>query len=261
MNTLGLTGTAESPKAGFWRRTFNRKAPVFDLVFGVVGPILCFFFDPKIFRGGEFLGPPLLPDFQVWVYLISGVEILTLLLWLALRDSLPAKRVLGGALCGGGILCLVIGIGLFPLSVFGIFLGIGIFGFTPFFTALVYLRNGYQAIRSEQYEFVGLGRRLPILIGCLLAIAAPTVVNVAVNQVVTVSVNAVIRGNAEGAAFATDALSWLEPLSGNKLMQIVDAYAAESDVTRKEQLQKAYSAITGQDIKRVVADREHRIVD
>jgi hypothetical protein len=44
-------------------------------------------------------------------------------------------------------------------------------------------------------------------------------------------------------------------------MQIVDAYVAESDVTRKEQLQKAYSAITGQDIKRVVADREHRIVD
>jgi hypothetical protein len=261
MNTLGLTSTIEPPKTGFWRRAFTSKARVFDLVFGVVGPILCFIFDPIVFRAGEFAGPPLLQDLQVWVYLISGLEIVTLLLWLVLRDSLPAKRFLGGALCAGGILCLLIGIGLFPFSVIGLAFGIGIFGFTPFFTALVYLRNGYQAIRSEQSEFVGLGRRLPILLGCLLAIAAPTVVNLAVNQAVTVSVDAVIRGNAEGAAYATEALYLLEPLSGTKLMQIVDAYVAERDVARKEQLQKAYSAITGQDIKTVAASRERRFAD
>jgi hypothetical protein len=261
MNTLGLTGTTEPTKAGFWLRMLTGKKPVFDLIFGVVGPILCFVFDPIIFRAGAFPGPPLIPELQVWVYLISGAEILTLLLWLGLRDSLPAKRFLGGALCAGGILCLLIGIGLLPFSVMGLVFGIGIFGFTPFFTALVYLRNGYQAIRSEQSEFVELGRTLPILLGCLLAFAVPTVVNVAVDQVVTISVNAIIRGNAEGAAYAAEALYLLEPLSGTKLMQIVDAYVAERDVARKEQLQKAYSEITGQDIKRVAASRERRFAD
>ena len=191
-----------------------------------------FHLDPFVFRGGWLFAPPLLPDLQVLVYLLSGL-ILILLLWLVLRDSLPAKRFIGGALCGGGTLCLIIGIGLLPFSVAGLALVIGIFGFTPFFTALVYLRNGFQAIRSEQYEFVGLGRRLPIFLGCLLAIAVSIVLTVAIDQVVKVSVNGVIQGNGDGAAFARDTLTWLEPLSGTRLRQIVDAYTAESDAAAK----------------------------
>lgn len=260
MSTLGLAGT-DPPKPGFWRRWFTKKATVFDIVFGVVGPILCFTFDPFVFRGGWLFTPPLLPDLQVLVYLLSGLEILILLLWLVLRDSLPAKRFIGGALCGGGILCLIIGIGLLPFSVAGLALVIGIFGFTPFFTALVYLRNGFQAIRSEQYEFVGLGRRLPIFLGCLLAIAVSIVLTVAIDQVVKVSVNGVIQGNGDGAAFARDTLTWLEPLSGTRLRQIVDAYTAESDAARKERLRRSYFEITGTDINTLVADRKRQLVD
>ena len=50
-------------RPGFWRRQFapslTRPQVVFDITFGVIGPILCFGFDPLVFRGG-LGGAPLL---------------------------------------------------------------------------------------------------------------------------------------------------------------------------------------------------------
>src|SRR6059036_1217018 len=45
----------------FWKRQFLGPATtpqiIFDVVFGIVGPVLCFVFDPVVFRG-DFLGEP-----------------------------------------------------------------------------------------------------------------------------------------------------------------------------------------------------------
>jgi hypothetical protein len=124
-------------KNGFWKRQFHpettRPQLVFDLTFGVVGPILCFVFDPIVFQGG-FAGPPFLPDYQGVVYLFSGVEIILLCHWLASGQGHEVSNALiGGALLNGGLFCLTIAILLFPLSLIGLAVGIGLFGFTPFF--------------------------------------------------------------------------------------------------------------------------------
>lgn len=52
----------------FWRKQFapqvTRPQINFDIVFGIAGPILCFAFDPVVFRGG-IGGGPLLADYKI----------------------------------------------------------------------------------------------------------------------------------------------------------------------------------------------------
>jgi hypothetical protein len=72
-------------RTGFWRRQFapsvTRPQIIFDVVFGAIGPILCFVFDPIVFRSG-IGGPPLLVDYRNFVYLFSGLQITLLCFWL-----------------------------------------------------------------------------------------------------------------------------------------------------------------------------------
>ena len=62
----------------FWKRQFLGPATtpqiIFDVVFGIVGPVLCFVFDPVVFRG-DFLSEPLYADYQLFAYLVSSIEI------------------------------------------------------------------------------------------------------------------------------------------------------------------------------------------
>ena len=95
-------GMVESPgeKVGFWRRQFEatvtRPQIIFDIVFGVIAPILCFVFDPLVFRNG-FGGPALLSDYRNFVYLFSGLQIDLLCFWL-LTGSGPQvwNKLIGG---------------------------------------------------------------------------------------------------------------------------------------------------------------------
>src|SRR5262245_37003189 len=121
---------AEPPvdkKPGFWKRQFAAEATrsqiFFDVLYGVAGPVLCFVFDPMIFRSG-FAGPPLLADYQTFAYLFSGVQIVLLCFWLL---SGPGSRwrnqLMGGMLLAGGLFCMIIGFVLLPLSVIGLMFG------------------------------------------------------------------------------------------------------------------------------------------
>src|SRR5882762_1519627 len=162
MSTLGITsdGVGQPTRMGFWRRQFAAEATtsqlVFDVLFGIIAPILCFAFDPIAFRNG-FGGGPLFAQYQVLVYLFSGLEIVTLVPWLFLREQLPGKRLIGGILLAGGIFCAAIGCILLPFSLFGLlFYFIGAFGFIPFLTAIVYFRNGCRAYRAELPKAIGM---------------------------------------------------------------------------------------------------------
>src|SRR5947209_19244116 len=70
----------------FWRRqfsdSFTRGQVIFDVMFGVVLPILCFLLDPIVFKGG-LIGEPDLVQFRALAYLMSGLAIVALALWLA----------------------------------------------------------------------------------------------------------------------------------------------------------------------------------
>jgi hypothetical protein len=196
---------------GFWLRQFAAEATtaqlVFDVAFGIIAPILCFAFDPIAFRNG-FGGGPLFAQYQVLVYLFSGLEIVTLVPWLLLREQLPGKRLIGGILLAGGIFCAVIGCILLPFSFLGLFVYfVGAFGFIPFFTAIVYLRNGCRAHRAERPKANGMAQAAPILLGCLLAIGIPVLLSGSINEVVRQSVDEVIQGDTQRAAEALNSIA------------------------------------------------------
>ncbi|MCU1264242.1 MAG: hypothetical protein JWM21_560 [Acidobacteria bacterium] len=249
---------AQPAKLGFWARQFQPRGGknqiLFDVLFGAVGPILCFAFDPVAFRGG-ILGKPLLGDYQTFAYLFSGFEILVLILWLSWGARLDfLNNFVGGILVGGAIFCAVLGCLLVPYSLMGLVLVIGVLGFTPFITAFVYFRNGYRAFQSQGGLAADPLQGGSLLLGCLLAFAMPVLLSIGINQFVSNSVEEIIHGDAQQASIAARRVRPLSLLSGAKFDRIVDEYMKDSsDLPRKERLKISYKEATGEDIDPKVA--------
>ena len=147
---------AHGGKSYFWRRQFAEQETlaqfIFDGTFGIIAPLLCVIFDPIVFRGGLY-DAPLLDDYRIFAYTIIFIEITVLLMWLVGRQPRMRARVLGHVMYGGALFSLVIGLVLLPFSLIGIaFYGIGLCGFAPFLTFIIYLRNGRRALRHAQTQ-------------------------------------------------------------------------------------------------------------
>ena len=109
-------------------------------------PVLCFVFDPVVFHGWLSGEPGLLGPWQSYAYTISALEMVALAAWLSgAGGGGRPPAALGGMMLAGGLFSLTVGLLILPLSLFGLLLIVGVFGFTPFCTAVVYLRNGWRA--------------------------------------------------------------------------------------------------------------------
>src|SRR5215467_6247576 len=94
----------------FWARQFGAQITTpqicFDVALGIVGPVLCFIFDPIVFRRG-FEGPPLFPEYQTFTYLFSAIKVAALSIWLIFRPRNEfSSSTIGGVLFGGAFFCL-----------------------------------------------------------------------------------------------------------------------------------------------------------
>jgi len=250
---LAATSDVRPVNNGFWKRQFLQRSTrpqlVFDLIFGVVGPVLCFVFDPVVFQGG-LLGRPFFPEYQTFVYLFSGIEMVLLCLWLVMGvGSELSNAMLGGALMVGGVFCSAIGILLFPFSVMGLMLGIGLLGFTPFMTALVYLRNGWRALRTHASQPSTFTRATGSACGLLLVAGIPIALSMQIRSAVVKSVDYIIRADPVQAPYAAQQLAVPRYFANGDLERIVQAYASETDAKRKELLGSYYREITGEDIE------------
>ena len=247
---------AHGGKSYFWRRQFAEQETlaqfIFDGTFGVIAPLLCVIFDPIVFRGGLLGGGPLFAGYRVFAYTIIFVEITALLMWLVGRRGPVGSRVLGGVLCAGALFSLVIGLALLPFSLFGImFYGIGLCGFAPFLTLIIYLRNGRRALRHAQAHALAPGRRPPpALLSAVLVLALPAAAQWQVTQVVSRDVRALTEGDAAYASAATRRLKYVRWLTlGEDYDQLVLAYRLERDPARRTRIAAAYKEITGADIE------------
>lgn len=243
----------EGTRRRFWKRQFAPPATtpqiIFDFVFGIIGPILCFVFDPVVFRG-NFLGKPMFADYQVFVYLVSGIEIVVLIIWLLFGTRLPfGKGLISGFLINGAILCAAIGCILLPYSLMGLVFVIGILGLTPFASAIVYLRNGYRAAQSRREAIAGGAQLTALLLGSVLALGVPALLSVTLHKVVWLAVEDIIHGDPQQASAATHRLRMLKYFSGAELDKMPDAYASEADPARKQRLKDSYREITGEEIE------------
>ncbi len=140
-----------TPKSGFWRRQFGSsvtaKQKGFDWTFGVVMPLICFLFDPIVFRGGG--GGGIMGRYQLPAYLLAFVSIIGMNAWLLWGERLQwLNGWLAGLFFVGSGISLIVGAILFPFSILGILMLMGFLGFTPLFSSIVYLRNGVRAMRT-----------------------------------------------------------------------------------------------------------------
>jgi hypothetical protein len=233
----------------FWSRQLKgkptQKQLVFDVVFGIVGPVFCFMMDPIAFQG-DTLGPPFLGDYQVFAYLFSGFEMVALALWLVLRLRPGSLNgFLGGVLIAGGIFSSVLGVVLIPYSVLGLLVVIGIFGFTPFVTAFVYFRNGYRAWLKADTLVRQAYPLNALLLGSVLALVGTFTLTRGIDRYLTRSVDEVLYGSEQQALQAARRLKPFSLINGSNCRRIADAYRFETNEGRKQQLGVLYREATG----------------
>ena len=145
--------TDDPEKVGFWRRQFGEtvsgRQKFWDWTLGVGMPLVCFYFDPIVFRewsGGQGM---LLARFQMPVYVLAYGSIMALAAWLLWGHRLgPFKLTAGLVMAGGAVMASILAVILFPFALVGSLFIIGLLGFTPIFTAIIYWRNAARALRA-----------------------------------------------------------------------------------------------------------------
>jgi hypothetical protein len=243
-------------KEKFWRRQFSitatRPQVTFDVIVGIILPLVCLIFDPIVFRDGFRGGGGFLRNFQLFAYIVIGLEVLTLAVWLVWGARAGAwSSAIGGILLAGALFSLVIGIILLPLSLMGLlFAFIGALGFTPFVTAIIYLRNGRRALRvanpsARGYQFIG-----ALLLGTVFVLGGPALAQWKVSQLVAESVQELMRGDHQRMEQAGQRLKYLNRIINVDLDELVLAYGRSDDPAYKERLARAYEGITGESIEK-----------
>ena len=253
MTKLGLGEESRlTERIGFWRRQLMAQKThaqrIFDLLFGVVAPVLCFVFDPIVFRSN--FDDALFSDYQAYAYMVSGIEIFLLLIWLIWGPQLQLyTRLIGGMLMAGALFSLIIGVVILPFTLLGLFLGIGIFGFIPFLTGLVYLRNGKTAFQFAGNQLARRALLAQVVVGCLLALVPPAGLNFVASQFVSNAMNVVVNGSPQSADMAVDQIKYLRFFARPEVDRLVSAYAAETEQSRKNELKRRYSRLTGEEVE------------
>jgi hypothetical protein len=144
------------PKPGFWSRQFQGRSTKgqrkFDWVFAVILPVICFYFDPIVFRNGTGgIGPALLAKISAFAHVLSFAAVLGTIAWLLWGEKLGwLNASLAGLFVVSSVAALAIGIFISPYSLLGLIVLIGALGFTPFFTSFVLLRNSVRTFRAAK---------------------------------------------------------------------------------------------------------------
>lgn len=249
--------TAESltrEKQSFWKRQFathtSEAQATCDIAFGLIAPILCFYFDPIVFKGG--FGPPLLGSYQLFAYAVTALQISLFVIWIVFGSRLEAwLRIIGGALISGAIFSAVIGLLILPYSLMGLMVVIGALGFIPFITGFIYLRVGWRAINQEQSAVTALIN--PLLAGAILSLGIPALLSLYITRATANSIDAILHGSPQEAEVAVGHLRWLPFIPEQNLEPLVQSYINEKDPVRREILKQNYQTLTGQDLDVKVA--------
>ena len=159
-----------------------------------------------------------------------------------------SNALIGGALLTAGFLCVLIGCTLLPYSLMGLMFGIGLFGFTPFLTAIVYSRNGWRSLTATNPPS-NLTRAIGAVCGMLLVVSISVPLSLQIRSAVTTSVNDIVKGDPINAPHAVQRLSVLRFFAGEELERIPLAYLSERDESRKQLMRSCYREITGEDLE------------
>jgi len=242
-----IASHATTQEVGFWPRQFRTSSTpgqfVFDLVFGVLMPVLCFYMDPGIIRG-DF--PVSFRECSVFIYALSALAIIALVIWLSIGPRRPSvNAIFGGVLLAGAMCSFSIGILILPMTLIGILIVIGLLGLVPFVTAFVYLRNALKAIEASGANHKGSRHAATVVLSVIVVLALPVFAQWRVNAIVTQSMAEIMD---QGPANADTAITRIKrfhlPVDTDRILR---AYEMESGASRKAKLGRAYKEITGEE--------------
>lgn len=230
------------PKKGFWRRQFQTESTgaqkKFDWIFGVIMPVICFVFDPIVFKGGAILG-----TYKPFSYLLSFASVMAMSAWLIWGAKLKWLNAFSaGLFLVVGIISVGIGIILFPFSLMGLIILIGALGFTPLFSSIAFFRNSFRAFQTAKpfFEKEVLVRSFVLTI--IFTAIVPAVINLEINKFIQ-DMNSsdiqTIRKNAR-------TLKFLSPLTDTS--EISKKYCQSPNNERREVWGEVYKQLTDETI-------------
>jgi len=249
MNSILASNLIKEQRGGFWARQFDASPTsgqvVFDVVFGLLMPLFCFYLDPGIVRGG-FSTP--LGELNIFIYAFSGIAISALSIWLVFGQRMRSLTVgLGGVLLAGAVISASIGVMILPLTLIGILFVIGLLGLVPFITGFVYLRNGMRAIAPSNPAASRWPRVAVAVFSALIAIGLPATAQWRVTEAVKQSITEILDENSVSIDVPVARIKRLHLVVD--IDRIVGEYEKETNTVRKERLARAYNGITGEEIE------------
>jgi hypothetical protein len=240
---------------GFWRRQFRlpvtHRQLYFDLCFGIVAPVLCAVYDPAVFRGSAMAASASLGFLRLFGYLEIGLGVSALVYYFRTRRG---SGLLAGALCGGSIFSFAVGVYILPLSIIGLILIVGVFGFTPFVTSFVFLRNSYRCRRQFREGHLQENTFLPFALGTVLILAVPLGLQVLVSALAQRAIMQMQSDSEPALKNAVRTFGYLHYAYVDD-DEIVIAYEKSKDDRKKNHLASAYQALEGRDIEERIAER------
>jgi hypothetical protein len=252
MQKLGLNENDSQPTKNFWRRQFQTEATAtqrrFDWIFGIFLPVLCFFYDPLIFRS-SMLGPAYLGNYKPFAYILSFVSIMAMAAWLIWGAKLKwLNAFLAGLFAVGAIVSIAVGVVLLPMSFIGLFLLIGALGFTPFFSALVYLRNASRAYRSAEPFLEKRVLVSSLVLSAIFSAVIPAVTNARIMK----AVDEMCKGDVQTMRERANALRYIAPLVDfdDLAVRYERVRTTERENEEMKAVAETYRMLTGEDIER-----------
>ncbi|HVF44768.1 MAG TPA: hypothetical protein VM936_17220 [Pyrinomonadaceae bacterium] len=257
------------PRPRFWRGQFGdaptRAQVRFDVIFGLVLPVLCFAFDPIVFRGDTELvgGDGVYRQVRLFAYTASAIEMATLACWLFVIRRHPAwSRPAGGVMAAGALFSFALGVAILPFSVLGmLFVGVGALGFIPFVTALVYLRNARRALRLNRAGSpVRGGASAAFAFGLAFALGTPAAAQRGATLIIRGASAEVLAGGRLSPQ-RRRVVRALALLSGETFYDLVEEHGWQPDAERRFRLAEAYRQVTGGDITDYRYEHRHSPFD
>ncbi len=247
-NRISVVNNLKTQPKGFWGRQFGSESTpkqiFFDWSFGVVLPVVCFIFDPVVFKGNA-MGIAFLANYKPFAYLLSFVSVMALSAWLVWGAKLKwLNALLAGLFFSGGVAALIIGVCLIPFSVLGLIVLIGILGFTPLLTALVFLRNAVRAVRLSSPLIAENKFIYAVIFGALFGAVVPWAINAEIKK----SLERIENGDAQTVYSESEKLKFVAPLVNfDNLVLLYSRSALGAD--KKQAISEVYLQLTGENIE------------
>ncbi len=228
--------------------TYTQKRRIFDIVFGIIFPLICFYVEWQginiMFAPTRIIPWPLRTPLYLTVLICSAALVIH-------HTTRPSWRwvntmFIGPSFLVGGFLALGMGVILAPMTMVGLIMIIGILGFVPFFTMFAYWRGFIYLVKNTQpdYSFTLL---LMLICACLLILFIVGA-GMYANHLVAYYEDMVLSDRAYNFRTGLDGLKKYKLFTWNDYSRILMEYG-RCDAEKKKRLTQAYHELTEEDIE------------